>query len=198
MVQNSQLAPNGVDCEVIGWALAIDRYVKSTQVFQCPSEPEAAGARDNWPDPRYPEQLNYTDYYYNRNLTFGQGLTVPQAQYKPVGKAQMKAPTLTVVLGDGYNGGVAYAWNQPEMALGPDESGSPGGHWDGSTWEASQMVEPAKRHLEGANYVFGDSHVKWLKPEKISGGVNSTYSTSGAKAVSPETPGSYQGTFSFS
>ncbi len=30
---------------------------------------------------------------------------------------------------------------------------------------------PARRHLDGANYAFSDGHVKWLRPEKISGKV---------------------------
>ena len=32
------------------------------------------------------------------------------------------------------------------------------------------MVTAQKRHLDGANYAFADGHVKWLKPEQLSGG----------------------------
>jgi prepilin-type processing-associated H-X9-DG protein len=38
------------------------------------------------------------------------------------------------------------------------------------TWAINNDGDPdANRHLEGANYTFADSHVKWLKQGNVSG-----------------------------
>lgn len=54
------------DANVVGWAGAIQPYVKSEQIFQCPSSitspPDDALFADRLNDP------NFTDYFYNFNL----------------------------------------------------------------------------------------------------------------------------------
>ena len=45
-----------------GWMDALQPYLKSTQLFQCPSEPQTAPVSD-------PMQSGYTDYWYNTNLS---------------------------------------------------------------------------------------------------------------------------------
>lgn len=52
-----------------------------------------------------------------------------------------------------------------------------------SQWPAQWRKDessPAYRHLDGANYLFVDGHVKWFKPQKIFGAPDA-----GAKAATP-------------
>jgi prepilin-type processing-associated H-X9-DG protein len=94
-------------------------------------------------DPKIkPNDSGYTDYWYNARLN---GL-------------ESKAIILhgsTVMLGDGNDGTDATNARYSLSAL-------------PATWRTDSN-SPAMRHLEGANYAFADGHVKWFKPEKISG-----------------------------
>jgi prepilin-type processing-associated H-X9-DG protein len=66
-----------------GWADAIQPYVKSTQILQCPTE-FVIGSND-------PRKTGYTDYWYNTNLS---GLSI----------AKVTNPAMTLMLGDGNDG----------------------------------------------------------------------------------------------
>jgi prepilin-type N-terminal cleavage/methylation domain-containing protein/prepilin-type processing-associated H-X9-DG protein len=70
------------DPNTVGWAYVIQPYVKSEQVFQCPS--------DNSPKPTTSttltraNEVGFTDYFYNGNLvtaTGGTGISESQLQY---------------------------------------------------------------------------------------------------------------------
>jgi len=67
-----------------GWADAIQPYVKSTQVYQCPSETDAHSSTE-------PNQRGYIDYWYNRNLA---------------GKNEKKISSSSslIIIGDGADG----------------------------------------------------------------------------------------------
>jgi prepilin-type N-terminal cleavage/methylation domain-containing protein/prepilin-type processing-associated H-X9-DG protein len=73
-----------------GWAGAIQTYVKSEQLFQCPSSvtsaPTGATQRDRLYD------ANFTDYGYNRNLG------------TPLSMAAVANSSNTVLVGDGGGG----------------------------------------------------------------------------------------------
>ena len=126
-----------------GWADAMQPYLKSTQIFQCPSETGAPNAN--------PTLGLYSDYWFNSNAS-GQA------------DANFDAPTVTVLLGDGASSGVAapaapYAGSARYYQNG-DGVACPG------TYAASTSVASfggAQRHLDGANLAFADGHVKWLK-----------------------------------
>ena len=64
-----------------GWADAIQPYVKSTQILQCPSETQGPN-----PDPT---QAGYTDYFYNRELSED---------------SKLVSSSLTIMNGDGNSG----------------------------------------------------------------------------------------------
>ena len=140
----------------VGWADAIQPYLKSTQIYQCPSE----SAPPN-PDPN---SAGYTDYFMNKNAGDG-------AQALP----SLNNPTLTILVGDSgapvgqtinghsnareRNNGCATAGDPAGAApfdrFSPVCTGGPG--------LANNLAGGGIRHLEGANYEFSDGHVKWFK-----------------------------------
>ena len=89
-----------------------------------------------------PTDTGYTDYWYNARLN---GLE----------QKNVRHVASTLMLGDGNDGTDAtnarYSLKQLPAAWRTDAN------------------SPAMRHYEGANYAFADGHVKWFKPEKISG-----------------------------
>jgi len=136
-----------------GWADALQPYVKSVQLFQCPSETE--GPIDD------PTSINpgYSDYWYNRMLS-GES------------QAAVAAVSQTVMNGDGNGNSSRYNGNgctSSADALAVDTLCTSAIHTVnvGST----NMLG---RHLDGANYSFADGHVKWLKGAGTSGNMFKT------------------------
>jgi prepilin-type N-terminal cleavage/methylation domain-containing protein/prepilin-type processing-associated H-X9-DG protein len=134
----------------LSWAKSIQPYVKSDQIFQCPSEPTVPDANDkNW---------GYTDYWGNR-VVFGwqYNNTNPEP---PLSQSAITSTALTALMGDGAKSQDDYTYcgngGRPNYlcqgSLNTTKTGA-------GVWET--------RHLEGANYAFADGHVKWLKPGKV-------------------------------
>ena len=180
----------------IGWAEIVQPYLKSTQIFQCPSEP-ISGGQKGWPNNNpYPLGINYSDYYLNKNLSFADGLSEPA---RDASKAVLQSSTVTILMGDGFNGGSGYTLEGPQD-LNPTDFGQTDSADDldfaTGTWEDSQTLAPRERHLGGANYLFADGHVKFLRPEKVSGGGNQNTSNVADRAVSVNALGAFAATFS--
>lgn len=127
-----------------GWADAMQPYLKSTQIFQCPSETGAPNSD--------PTLGLYSDYWINSRAS-GQA------------DATFDAPTVTVLLGDGASGGVAVAVSPAYVGSARYYQNGDGAACPG-TYAASTSIASfggAQRHLDGANFAFADGHVKWLK-----------------------------------
>lgn len=120
-----------------GWADALQPYLKSTQIFQCPSEVTSSVLATSGPFNGQidPTAKSYTDYWYNTSLD---------------GLEQKKIRFLasTLMFGDGSDGidttNARYNLNKLPEA-----------------WP------PSQRHLDGANYAYADGHVRWYKPEAV-------------------------------
>ncbi len=136
-----------------GWAIQMQPYLKSSQIFQCPSESTAPTAAQITAG-----TANYSDYWYNSRLA-GRS------------QAQVDQVSSTVINGDGENGSAAYAFNGEGVTLGITNDGTT----PTTTTGATNAVPPSAtlpggtnqtfglRHLDGLNYGFADGHVKWLK-----------------------------------
>lgn len=120
-----------------GWSQMIQPYVKSTQILQCPSEPNPPIARTGM------EGNGYTDYWANRNL-----MNDPT----PTSETSLIYSANTVMNGDGRDG-------NPNI----DDDGRPD-YWRYSEPLNSAALA---RHLEGNNYAFADGHVKWFRFGKV-------------------------------
>jgi len=145
-----------------GWAEAVQPYVKSVQILQCPSESNGAGT--------VPSATNYSDYFYNSNL----------AQKN---EAQLSFVSNVIALGDSSTGNAANTDDGCAAATGSGCAGTTStngglatfdGGWSVATGGAVGAGGGANRHLDGANYGFADGHVKWFAASAPGGVVSST------------------------
>ncbi|RYX82090.1 DUF1559 domain-containing protein [bacterium] len=123
-----------------GTWIAIQPYMKSHQIYQCPSETTAA----QLPTSATP---GYSDYFYN--LLMGWDPTTGRNRGMSI--AAIGQVSLTVMAGDGV-GDYADSW----------ETGCGGTTSCGSAL-ASFRTGSAQRHLESHNILFADGHVKSYK-----------------------------------
>ena len=150
--------PNESDC--ISWRDVVQPYIKSPQVYVCPSASQLNG----WTT----QSQNYVCSGFTQ-ATAGYGINA--AHYEsgsptpPYGQplAAFAAPTETILLLD---------WVGPEGASN-DSAGSlntptPTGSNTINVNRTLAVDTAARRHLEGANYLWCDGHVKWLNPAKAS------------------------------
>jgi prepilin-type processing-associated H-X9-DG protein/prepilin-type N-terminal cleavage/methylation domain-containing protein len=121
----------------LGWADALDPYLKSTQVFWCPLRIKDS-SRDG--HKRKPNENEYTDYWFNRRMS-------------KMRESSVELSATTVLLGEGNDGTDATNARYSLSTL-------------PAAWRTN-INSPAYRHLEGANYAFVDGHIKWLKPNKV-------------------------------
>jgi prepilin-type N-terminal cleavage/methylation domain-containing protein/prepilin-type processing-associated H-X9-DG protein len=150
-----------------GWAVLLDPYAKSVQVFQCPSDKVKPGIGTSG---------NYSDYVYNYNIGVTPGvITVGGVQIQPsksVKLAEFSHVSNTIMTWDAttiYSPYGTSFWYMDEYTFKTYAVDAPGGHpvYDGH-------ADSVRRHLEGANYVFADGHAKWIKPSQLASSYNAT------------------------
>ena len=128
-----------------GWAYAIQPYLKSEQIFQCPSETTA-------PPPgadliTRAATTGFSDYYMNYNTVTTSGT----APVLGIGKSEASFDYTTNIIMNGDGSGIS-------------------GDTSASSYQTSTPSVGESRHLEGANYSFIDGHVKWLKAAAVKSG----------------------------
>ena len=134
----------------------IQPYVKSIQILQCPSEPNAGQATN-------PTAAGFTDYAYNLFMGgFNNSAIVGMSM------ATLTQSSLTVMLFDNYSApGDAYgngAATQTNYTCGtPTAPTCTAGKATFAAPPAGDSAGPAQRHLDGQNYAFADGHVKWYR-----------------------------------
>jgi prepilin-type N-terminal cleavage/methylation domain-containing protein len=135
----------------VGWADAIQPYIKSTQLYQCPSDTTSPSANATL--------AGYTDYWYNNTL--GGGLVTGSivAGTNGMSQAALTSVALTVMAGDGAGA----------------NANSTGSYWANGCTEASGTAcvagekatfgtaNTAIRHLDGQTFLHADGHVKWYR-----------------------------------
>ena len=140
------------------WADGVQPYVKSTQIFSCPSNsnpnpapPKAGGT----PPPSNNCNFDYAPVVFNSV----DGLWI---EYYGVGAptalSAINNPSETLSVGDRKPGSFGYGY-----AMTSTTGGGP----------YNNFGSPSSIHLEGGNWLFADGHVKWLRPETAE--ANSNY-----------------------
>jgi prepilin-type processing-associated H-X9-DG protein len=153
----------------------------SYQLFQCPSEPTNPGrGPDNTYWPNTLPGANHTDYWYSMFAgsppgMWEQGAAISQVQNPAVSIIVGEIdPTRTGVGGPAFSG-MQRAAMYPQYVSG-SESGEACavaivGEVDPGTGHCSDKVlidrKAGKRHLDTANYLFADGHVKSQKLTQI-------------------------------
>jgi prepilin-type N-terminal cleavage/methylation domain-containing protein/prepilin-type processing-associated H-X9-DG protein len=158
-----------------GWAIALQPYLKSTQIFQCPSETNPPANVDANTPATY-GGAGFTDYWYNQKLS---------------GKSEAGVEYIssTVMHGDGSSSSSAYAFDGITISdagnINDNNTSA-----TSTTFPYTLLTAPARtnalipagkgdfglRHLDGLNYAFADGHAKWLKSDtnvrlnKVAGG----------------------------
>ena len=161
------------------WPDLLHPYIKSQQVFQCPSTASLfAGSTDFWTKVRYAyNQSNLNGDY----IVYDTG-----SMSNGVNLAKFGHPSETIafsegILGSGpFFGGSDKAYSTPQTsAYGAYNPNTPiirasnastvdlkGGTLDenGTSRGTTEVTDRTLRaHMEGSNYAFADGHVKWLK-----------------------------------
>ena len=154
-----------------GWADALQPYIKSVQILQCPSD--STGPNDN------PGATGYTDYAYNLWV----GGYAEQTKGVPLSLATFTQPTLTVLLAD-FTTGQSQSYTLGELSY------STAGKMSEIPTSPGLAVLPtgAIRHLDGLNLAFADGHVKWAKGNPSTGVLSGVYSAGTLGSTSGSSP----------
>ncbi len=159
-----------------GWTVNLQPYLKSEQIFQCPSEitpPPKGGDLST-----RGATIGFTDYAYNLSLGFDPTV----AAYTPRGLplSAVTHPAITVLaidfipnISDSWTIGCTNNWLK-----GP---GCPVG------LAVFSGTGTAQRHLEGQNTLLVDGHVKWYKAQSgtTSASIYSFYTPSSTSGQNP-------------
>jgi prepilin-type processing-associated H-X9-DG protein len=132
-----------------GWAYNLQPYLKSTQVFQCPSEGNPPLAASSISDTTGQTTIGYTDYIYNRLM--GQ---ISATNTSGINASELARASNTVMLADYNSTASGYSLSGGGLTPPDNRAYLPPG---------SFPTGPGLRHLEGINILFADGHAKWFK-----------------------------------
>ena len=155
------------------WMSAIQNYVKSTQVFTCPSADfeQADLVLSDSSLPGYPPKVSYTSagsyimnaWNYNAATNSLKGPGAPTSVSVGTGMklSTVKDPTRTIWVGDGNGSPWFSATGTAAPAIDPDDGN--GYRSMGNKAYGGQNGAFIERHLETCSFLYGDGHVKSIK-----------------------------------
>jgi prepilin-type N-terminal cleavage/methylation domain-containing protein/prepilin-type processing-associated H-X9-DG protein len=198
-----------------GWSSEVYPYAKATGLYKCPDDSTSVTIANN--ETEYP-----ISYGVNSNFQTGlaTGGTAPSllASASATTIALMGAPASTVVLFE-----VTGAQADPTVSPLVSNNGAPDAAGDGFdaiypasaeyatgqiganainfTQQSTTGAAPAQHSKNGANYLMGDGHVKFLKPGQVSPGPNALAATNASTTTTAAgteglSAGNYAVTFS--
>jgi prepilin-type N-terminal cleavage/methylation domain-containing protein/prepilin-type processing-associated H-X9-DG protein len=135
---------------IVSWMDMIFPYVKSVQIFECPSQPDSSSLTSS-------SYKNASSYGYNSafggsdNWQFGLS-----ASGNNMGNALsvIQRPAEVAMLSD-----YQYLYNHASLPSYYASAFVPGA--------SDTKVHSVSPHFEGTNLAFADGHVKWMKPTQI-------------------------------
>jgi prepilin-type N-terminal cleavage/methylation domain-containing protein/prepilin-type processing-associated H-X9-DG protein len=153
--------------ELEGWRIYVQPYVKSTQVFRCPSSAPPSGTSsgnifitapiNNSTGTNVAFRYNYAA---NSNVIRKQAF--PQtALSTPLKISSMTRPAEMLLVADALHNVIdTDLWTVVNAS-------APVVNVTGATDVPTTIQPDSARHLGGSNILFGDGHVKWLPQSKI-------------------------------
>lgn len=140
-----------------GWADALQPYVKSRQLYQCPSEPTKPYARAIG--------SGYSDYWFNSRLQNKSLASVNQSSLTILSGDGAGSVTGNAYVGSGIYGYIGCNVTTPAGGLPPYHASCGGSPHVANVAHSIQNLggNALGRHLDGANFLFADGHVKWFK-----------------------------------
>lgn len=136
----------------VQWPDLIMPYVKSTQLFYCPSH------KSTYPQAVLPVSYDYPSTWNPLYISYGANDWVFNPGYNWHALSSIPYPTKVVLVADWINSNSA--------ANGASNSGSAitsGSDAGGTTTSGEFGYKVSRsRHLGGGNYAFADGHVKWV------------------------------------
>ena len=159
------------------WGGQIYPYVKSVNLFECPSDTTKINS-----------SINPVSYGYNGN--FAQNLPINELTGPATTQAQLTTPTVSVLLYEigGFNAdmtsltntylpnnGVPNGYGIGQIGNGDGANGYATGYFNSLSFlqasvgaSASYFVNNGDgRHFDGANYLLADGHVKWILASRV-------------------------------
>ncbi len=170
------------------WARAVQPYIKSVQVFQCPSDPDAgqpigfAGVKISYAaNSLYQNRVTGTGgNLYGFSGIFAKIDQISNGQSRAL--AEMESAATIVMVADKFSSDAsAIAANATDAGYGNasgfntfcsiglvgNGSDLPNGTQSSAAYgNNTKMGQVSARHLETANFLYADGHVKALRPEK--------------------------------
>lgn len=183
-----ELYPSAVQNDwFLTWAKTVQPYAKSTQVFMCPSDPDAGKGAPDSANPWQGVAISYAANAYHGYP----GPTYSYTQLGPMGAfgeaglslSKITRPTESILVAEKWSSDIAkIAGSSPPV--GPFNASGFGGNGmigGGLSWNYTGTVIPGTNgsgtaygtsingavsagHLDTANFLFVDGHVKALKP----------------------------------
>ena len=155
-----------------GWVSQIQPYLKSEQIFQCPSESATT--------PVDRVTAGFTDYAYNLGLGWLPGNPTAFPNFGVKNLAVLTQTTQTVMVMD-FPGG-----RDNSLSLGNAGTVTRSA---GLANISNGANREAQRHLEGINFLLADGHVKWYKSQtdSISAGVYGALECDNGTPTAPST-----------
>lgn len=178
-----------------GWAGQCSPYVKSADIYRCPSDTPGQRGKWDWP----------VSYAYNINFVAVPDEGDYEEEPPPAGVSlgAVRAPARSVLVfevsdvlaniyepREGSDPGGRHGRNFSASSNGLDNRLYAQRDWSTRTEnqyqtgylgnrlppdpQSTQFQNPLGRHLAGSNFLMGDGHVKWLKGSAISSGFNAT------------------------
>jgi prepilin-type N-terminal cleavage/methylation domain-containing protein/prepilin-type processing-associated H-X9-DG protein len=169
------------------WKACVRPYIRTTRVFLCPSDKDAAKYKSVWENAPPGSQIydRAASYRFNNTLVQRSGRGYPEVPFVLSSVVRSTSLILTCesqacptpippgtapdqVSGYEFNQVAAYA-QTPEMAQAQIDAGMR---------QPKSCPVPFERHGGGANYGFADGHAKWMKwkdtwqPSGINAGPN--------------------------
>ncbi len=124
------------------WRLMILPYINNTQIFVCPTAPRLNQFDGTWPD--YDQDAGYAINHVHWDNDLGTNAEPPPGRTM----SEIINPSETILLTD-------FTGNYVISAYGTQQHGF------------VRSDEAARRHTDGANYLFCDGHVKKLVPTAV-------------------------------